>query len=295
MRYTLRQLEVFLAVARHESVSRAGDEPAMSQSAVSGALADLERQFDVQLFDRVGKRLRLNGLGRSVRARAEALAAQAKELESLFESKSEVGELRVGATLTIGSHVAVPLLARFLAEHPDAKVGLDVANTAEIARKVSNFEIDLGLVEGELVEPELEVLPWCDDELVVFGPPGHPSTKRRTLDDEALREATWIVREPGSGTRQAFDRAMHGLLPELRIGIELQHTEAIKAAVKAGLGLGCLSKLALVDELRRKELVALRVPGRDFGRRFYFVLHERKHRGPALERFLAICRRHPPS
>lgn len=295
MRFTLRQLQVFLAVARHESVSRAAVELAMSQSAVSGALADLEHQFDVELFDRVGKRLRLNALGRGVRPRAEALAAQAKELEALFDRKSELGELRVGATVTIGSHVAVPLLARFLAEHPGARVTLDVANTAEIARRVANFEIDLGLVEGELAEPELEVLPWCDDELVVFGPPGHASTKRRSLDDEALRAASWVVREPGSGTRQAFDRAMHGLLPELRIALELQHTEAIKSAVKAGLGLGCLSKLALVDELRRKELVALRVPTRDFRRQFYFVLHERKHRAPGLERFLAICRRHPPS
>src|SRR5687767_3704241 len=103
MRYTLRQLEVFLAVARVESVSRAAQALFMSQSAVSGSLADLERQFDVQLFDRVGKRLQLSGLGRAVRARAEAALDQALELERALDSGKEVGRLRVGATLTIGN------------------------------------------------------------------------------------------------------------------------------------------------------------------------------------------------
>ena len=98
MRYTLRQLEVFLAVARHESVSRAAQGLAMSQSAVSGALADLERQFDVQLFERLGKRLQLSTLGRTLRARAEALQEQAREFENELCSHDAVGQLRVGAS-----------------------------------------------------------------------------------------------------------------------------------------------------------------------------------------------------
>src|SRR3712207_5787514 len=102
MRYTLRQLEVFLAVARVESVSRAAETLFMSQSAVSGSLADLERQFDVQLFDRVGKRLQLSTLGRALRARAEAALEQARDFERALDGKKEVGRLRVGATLTIG-------------------------------------------------------------------------------------------------------------------------------------------------------------------------------------------------
>src|SRR3954454_16014098 len=102
MRFTLRQLEVFLAVARDQSVSKAATELAMSQSAVSGALADLESQFDVQLFDRVGKRLQLSGLGSALRPRAQALHEQAGELEQALDRHSGIGLLRVGATLTIG-------------------------------------------------------------------------------------------------------------------------------------------------------------------------------------------------
>jgi DNA-binding transcriptional LysR family regulator len=286
MRYTLRQLEVFLAVASQESVSRAAETLAMSQSAVSGALADLERQFDIQLFERLGKRLQLSPLGRSLRAQADALQQQAQEFESQLASHDAVGRLRVGATLSIGNHLLVPEIARFMREHPNARVTLDVANTAEIARRVLNFEIDIGLVEGELQEPELEVRRWRPDELIVFCAPSNPLAQKTALNDRDLIESPWIVREPGSGTRQAFERAMHGILSDLKIILELQHTEAIKGAVQAGLGLGCVSRVALEDEFRYGTLLPCRVPERDFHRWFYAVMHQRKYQSAAVLRFL---------
>ncbi len=290
MRYTLRQLEVFLAVARTGSVTRAGDELAMSQSAVSGALADLERQFDVRLFDRIGKRLRLSDVGRALRARAESVQDAARELETALVRHADGGSLRVGATLTIGNYVAVPLMARFMREKPGALVRLDIANTEEIARRVANFEIDVGLIEGELAHADLVVTPFRDDELVVFSAPTHPLAKKRLLDDADLVGAAWIVREHGSGTRQAFERAMTGILSELRIALELPHTEVIKRAVEAGLGLGCVSRLALADAFRAKTLKPCPVPHRDFRRRFYTVLHRQKHVGTELQRWLALLR-----
>jgi DNA-binding transcriptional LysR family regulator len=291
MRFTLRQLEVFLAVARSESVSRAAQELAMSQSAVSSALQDLETQFEVLLFDRIGKRLQLSALGHSLRAAAEALQEQAQAFEQALRERRDFGLLRVGATLTIGNYVTVPLMARFMREHPGTRVTLEVANTAEIARKVLNFEIDVGLVEGELLEAELQVSRWCDDELVVFCAPDHPFAKKPALDDADLCSAPWIVREQGSGTRQAFERAMQGILSELRVGLELQHTEAIKSAVEAGLGIGCISRIALSAEFRSGTLAACRVPHRDFRRQFYFVLHKQKYRRAGVESWLSLCRR----
>ena len=288
MRYSLRQLEVFLAVARTGSVSRAGDELAMSQSAVSGSLADLERQFDVRLFDRIGKRLQLSAVGSALRSRAEAVWDEARELESALANHAEGGRLRVGATLTIGNYVAVPLMARYMREQPGSLVRLDIANTEEIARRVVNFEIDVGLIEGELSHPQLDVKAFRDDELVVFSAPTHPLAKKRTLTDADLKSASWIVREPGSGTRQAFDRAMAGILPELHLTLELPHTEVIKRAVEAGLGLGCVSRLALADAFRHGTLKPRPVPHRDFRRRFYYVLHRQKHVGIDIKRWLAL-------
>jgi len=288
MRYTLRQIEVFLAVARTGSVSRAGDELGMSQSAVSGSLADLESQFDIRLFDRIGKRLRLSEMGRSLRSHAEAVWDQAHELESELATHADSARLRVGATLTIGNYVAVPLMAKFMREKAGSAVRLDIANTEEIARRVANFEIDVGLIEGELAHPHLVVTSFRDDELVVFSSPAHPLAKKRALADADLKSASWIVREQGSGTRQAFDRAMTGILPELHITLELPHTEVIKRAVEAGLGLGCVSRLALTDAFRAGTLKPCPVPHRSFRRKFYYVLHRQKHVGTELARWLAL-------
>lgn len=289
MRYTLRQLDVFLAVAHHENVTRAAEQLAMSQSAASGALKDLEQQFDVQLFDRVGKRLQLNELGRLLRPKAESLQEQAKEFEQELIKHKRVGRLKLGATLTIGNYLAVALLAEFLVREPDAEVSLEVANTRAITQQVLNYEIDLGLIEGELNHPDLEVIRWCDDELVVFCAPDHPWAKRTKLTDDDLLAANWIVRESGSGTRQGFDRAMYGLLPDLTIGLELQHTEAIKRAVRAGMGVSCLSRITLEDAFSQGTLVPQSVPHRDLQRAFYFILHKEKYRSTGVERWLELC------
>jgi DNA-binding transcriptional LysR family regulator len=290
MRYSLRQLEVFLAVAKHDSVSRAAKELALSQSAVSEALGELERQFSIKLFERIGKRLALSELGRAVRPAAEALHAQAHEFEAQLSSQTIVGTLRIGATLSIGDYLVPALMARFMREQPGARATLHVANTAEIARKVMNFELDLGIVEGELFEPELEVTRWRPDELVVFCAPNHPFAQKPLLVDRDLLTARWIVREPGSGTRQAFERAMQGILPDLDIALELQHSEAIMSAVKAGLGVGCISRIALSEALAHGTLVGCRVARRSLRRHFFFVLHKRKYRSAGVRAWLAICR-----
>ena len=292
MRYTLRQLEVFLATAHFENVTRAAESLAMSQSAASGALQDLEQQFDVQLFDRVGKRLQANELAYFLRPKAEALIEQARELERALFNHTAVAQLQLGATLTIGNYLAVGLIAEFMQQNPGARVSLEVANTEAIARQVLNFDLDIGLVEGELQHPDLEVSLWREDELVVFCAPGHPLAGRDALSDEDLLAAEWILRETGSGTRQGFDRAMHGLLTAQTIKLELQHTEAIKRAVEAGLGISCLSRIALQDSFKRGNLVALNVPHRDLQRAFYFILHKNKYRSAGIERWLELCRRH---
>jgi DNA-binding transcriptional LysR family regulator len=238
----------------------------------------------------VGKRLQLSALGRSVRPAAESVLEQARALEHDLTSRRGAARLRLGATLTIGNHLAPPLMARFMSEHPGAEVTLAIGNTEEIARQVVNFEIDVGLIEGELEHADLEVTPWRQDKLVVFCAPAHPLARKRALTDEDLRAATWIVRERGSGTRQTFDRAMHGLLASLRIALELEHTEAIKSAVVAGLGLGCVSPITLQDALKTSRVKVCKVPHRDFRRQFYFVVHKQKYRGVGVQQWLDLCR-----
>lgn len=288
MRYTLRQLEIFLATAHHENLSRAAQTLAMSQSAASGALKELEQQFDIQLFDRIGKRLKLNDFGRVLQPRAEELIERAKELEMALGKHMDAGPIKVGATLSIGNYLAVPLIARYMEENPGSRVTLEVDNTATVSQKVLRYELDMGLIEGEVNDPDLHISPWRADELVVFCSPRHPLAGRRELADGDLKRARWILRESGSGTRQAFDRAMHDLLPELTVMLELQHTEAIKRAVEGDMGLGCLSRVTLVDAFAQGRLVPLPVPQRDFTRAFYLILHKQKYRSAAIESWLAL-------
>lgn len=289
MRYTLRQLEVFLATAYFQNVTKAADSLAMSQSAASGALKDLEQQFDVLLFDRVGKRLQVNELGRLLRPKAEALLEQARDLESQLSKHKDVGRLKIGATLTIGNYLAVGLIAEFIKQTPAARISLEVANTASIVKQVINFELDIGLIEGEIHHPDLDVSHWRDDDLVVFCSASHRWAKKRQLTDENLLSANWILREQGSGTRQGFDRAMHGLISQQNITLELQHTEAIIRAVEADMGISCLSRIALEDSFRRGSLVPLAVPHRDLTRAFYFILRKDKYRSAGIKKWLELC------
>ncbi len=294
MRYTLRQLEVFLAIAHHQNVSKAALQLNLSQSAASSSLKELEQQFDLQLFDRIGKRLQLNEQGRLMRPKAENLLDQAAELEQTFLTQAEAGNLKVGATLTIGNYLAVNIMAEMMRQQPNANIKLEVANTAIISQKVLNYDLDIGLIEGELQNSELEVTPWRDDELAVFCSPEHPLAKkaltRKKISDKDLLAASWILRETGSGTQQAFERAMVGIFPNLKVAHELQHTEAIKRAVEANLGIACLSEITLKEAFERGSLIRLPVLHRNFRRKFYFIMHKQKFRSAGIEQWMLLCK-----
>ena len=291
-KFTLRQLSVFLSAAHYENLSKAAEHLSMSQSAASSALKDLEQQFDVQLFDRAGKRLKINELGVLLRPKAEALLAQADEIECLLRHHQDLGHLNVGATLTIGNYLCVGIMAEYMKQHEGTRVSLEVANTSEIVRKVERFELDIGLIEGELQHPDLDVVPWREDELVICCSPDHPLAQTQVLTDDDLLSIDWVIRESGSGTRQAFERAMSGLLSQLTIALELQHTEAIKRAVEANLGVGVLSHIAVKEAFARGTLVPLSAPHRHWIRHFYFVLHQQKFKTAGVNQWMTLCRQY---
>ena len=289
MKYSLRQLEVFLATARHENLSRAARDLSMSQSAASDSLKELEHQFDIQLFDRIGKRLQLNDFGRVLQPRAEELLERARELESALRKHQDMGVIKVGATLSIGNYLAIPLIARYREDFPQSKIKLIVDNTEQISQKVASFMLDVGLIEGEIHNDSLNIIRWKEDELQVFCAADHPLAKKGRLTDKDILGAPWILREQGSGTRQTFDRAMHDLLPDLQIDLELEHTEAIKRAVQAGMGLGCVSRVTIEDGIRDGRFVPLTVKGRDLKRSFYLISHKEKYMSAAIQHWLALC------
>ncbi len=290
MKTTLRQLEVFFEVARLGSVSEAAKSLAMSQSAASSALGELERQFDIRLFDRVGRAVRLNALGEQLLPMAADVLDRMREVEKHLGGEPGPGHLRVGATLTIGNYLATLIVADYLRRYPSARADLHVHNTATIVARLLAYELDIGLIEGECNHPDLEVVPWVADALVVFCAPTHPLASQGAVSLDDLAAADWILREAGSGTRSTFEHAMHHQWATLNIRLELEHTEAIKRAVEAGLGLGCISRLALRDAFRRGSLVPIEMPDLDLRREFSFVWHRHKFQTPGMQRFLVLCR-----
>ncbi|RDB44547.1 LysR family transcriptional regulator [Halomonas sp. DQ26W] len=290
MRYTLRQLEVFVAVAQHESVSHAARVLSLSQSAASTALSELERQFDCQLLDRIGKRLKLNALGFQLLPKAVALLDRAEEIEELLRGQRGIGSLDVGATLTIGNYLATLLISDFMQRHPDSRVRLQVRNTSAIIERIVHHELDLGLIEGDCQHEDVVMQPWVEDELAVFCSPRHPLAHIGEVDMDKLLRADWIMREQGSGTRLTLEQATRHRRGRFNILLELEHTEGIKRAVESGLGIGCISKLALRDAFRRGSLVPIPTPDLDLSRQFAFIWHRHKYLATGMREFLRLCR-----
>lgn len=285
---TLRQLGVFVAVARAGSTRAAADRVARSQSAASSALAELEATLGVKLFDRVGRRLTLNAQGRALLPRAVNLLEQAAEIGQLFGAADQ-GALRVAASFTVGEYLLPPLIAGWKRVHPGTRLRLDIANTRAVLDAVAALEVDVGFIEGARTHPDLDVAHWRDDELVVVAAAGHPMAGRR-VDRAWLRAAPWILREPGSGTREGADRWLVPGLGRLRIEMELGSNEAVKRAVAAGQGVGLLSVHAVAEAVAAGTLARLQTPLPRMHRSLAIVTHRERQPGRALAGFLAHCR-----
>jgi DNA-binding transcriptional LysR family regulator len=284
---TLAQLEVFAAIARGGSVRAAAGQVARSQSAASSALAELESALGVQLFDRVGRRLVLNENGRALLPKAAAIVEQALDAESLFK-EAHAAPLRLAASFTIGEYLLPDLIVQWKRMNPVAQVRLDISNTHEVLDAVASFAVDVGFIEGNHTHPDLRVRRWRTDELVVVASSAHPLAARRaTLG--SLAQAGWILREPGSGTRDASDRWLVPHLPHVDVELELGSNEAVKRAVASGLGLGCLSRHAVNDAIASGWLVELGTALPPMRRTLSVVVHRAKQLGSASRAFLEHC------
>ena len=283
MHITLRQLEVFAEVLKSGSTTQASVMLALSQSAVSAALTALEGQLGVQLFDRVGKRLVVNEHGRLLYPRALALLEQTTEIEQLF--REDNGAIRVYASSTIGNYILPAMIARYRQDFPDLPLELSVGNSQDVINAVLDFRVDIGLIEGPCHSTEIISEPWLEDELVVFAAPSSPLTKG-PVTLEQLAASPWILRERGSGTRELVDYLLLSHLPRFQMAMELGNSEAIKHAVRHGLGISCLSRRVIAEQLQAGTLSEVPVPLPRLVRTLWRVHHRQKHLSNAITRFL---------
>ena len=289
MSLSLRQLEIFEKIASTGSVTRAGEELLLTQSAVSMALSQLEQLSSVPLFERAGRRLLLNDAGRLLLKDAREILQSVKRVEQQLQGESGqlTGELLIGGSTTIANYLLPSLLGDFARRYPHTRVQLTVGNTQQVADLLATGQLDIAFVEGPCHNRDLVAVHWRDDELVVVAGAEHPWGKDQHVTSEQLAAAPWIMREKGSGTREIFEDAMERTGISYRIALEFGHTEAIKNGVVAGLGVSCLSRIAVDRELEYGRLVEVASPLL-LGRSLTLLKRRNSHCTALLEAFLKV-------
>lgn len=296
MRLTLRQLQVFISIAKTGSTTSAASDIALSQSAVSASIGELERILNTRLFDRVGKRLLLNDHGRAMLTQALVLVKNAEDLEKSYLDVNAPSILIIGASLTIGNYLLPGLLARYWRTlgHPlgDSVPPLQVivGNSADILTKVANFEVDIGLIEGPCHRADIELTPWLEDELVLVAAPFHPVVQQyggKPIPPDRLARVNWLLRERGSGTREALEHALLPHITQLKSSLEFNDHEAIKQSAIEGLGIACLSRFVVADVMATGKLVELNTMFCGLKRHFSLILHHQKRVTPGMQQFIS--------
>jgi DNA-binding transcriptional LysR family regulator len=257
-----RRLQVFHAVAKHRSFTKAAEALYMTQPAVTFQVKQLEEQFNARLFDRSHGRISLTSAGELVLDYAERILKLSGELEArMAEMSGEVaGPLAIGASLTNGEFILPQVIGEFQALHPRVQIHLAVGNSELIESRVAERTLDLGFIESPSHLAILETEQICEDELVAICAPQSPIARLRRVEPARLLEQPYVRREPGSGTREFADRYFrsHGISPDdLNVVMELASTVAIKSVVETGLGFSLMSRAAIVKELRLGTLVAI--------------------------------------
>ncbi len=285
-RYTLRQLDTFLEVARQLSVSRAADALHVTQPAVSMQIRQLEEAVGMPLFEQVGRKIRLTDAGLDVEAYAIGAVAQLKQLEDAMAQRRGLKKGRVTLAMVSTAKYFVPmLLVKFRKRFPDIEVSLQIHNRENIMQLLARNEIDLVIMGRAPDTLDCVATAFATNPLGVISSPEHPLSRRRAAPLSMLDGQEFVVRESGSGTRQAMERlfAENDIHP--RIVMEMPSNETIKQAVMAGMGLSFLSLRTIRHELASGHLVLLDVAGLPLVRHWHITHLASKRLSPPASEF----------
>lgn len=285
-RITIKQLAVFVAVAKENSVTLAANRMGLSQAAVSQGLTDIEHLLNRRLFDRVGRRLVLNTEGKTLLP----LATEILERVSTIEAPENTSYffLRLGTSQAIARHRLTPIINTFLQEKPQGHIHVDIDNSTPIAHSLLHFDLDAAFIEGKNYDSALLTLPWQEDRLVIIAAPHHPLANQPIRPDR-LTDADWILSKRGSGCREAFEQAILPYFQANRIRLEISDHESICNAVQVGLGLACVSANGIQEAVNQGKLVVLNLPWLKLQQTIHLVVHRQKHLSKPLLLFLKQC------
>lgn len=289
---TTRDLEIFMTVAECGKMCDAAKLLFISQSSVSQAIANIEREYDILLFERLSKGLFLTPNGIKLLSYAKRIFSVEREMNIFLETASRTKSLRVGASITVGTCVLSPILLNVEKLVPGVEFSVSVANTSLLEGMLLRNEIDIGLVEGEITESELISKNVMKDELVLVCGRKDMFFGRSTVRPEELAGRNLILREIGSGTRAIFENQMKTAGYSYSVRWSCYNSEAIRNAVSDGHGISVISKRLVEDDVNQGRLWACNIADMDLTRFFSVVYHRDKNISEEMTQFIVCCSRY---
>lgn len=288
---TLRHMKIFCAVCDADcNTTRAAENMNMTQPAVSLAIKELEQYYGIVLFDRIGRRLKITPAGENFLQYALRISAQFNDMEREMRNWDSVGLLRVGASITIGSQFLPGYVKAFYIRHPGTEVQVTVAPSDRLEHAIMNNKLDFALIEGISHNPAMYAEEYMEDRLSIIASPKEGFRQGQRLSLEQFKRQRFLLREPGSGTREVFDKAASNAGISVKPIWEATSTTALVNAVINGLGIAVLPHRMIQGALERGLVVTIGAEGMDFRRSFYILRHKDKYLTPAAKSFLDLCR-----
>lgn len=286
-----QHLRVFITVAEKQNFSRAAEEHHMTQPAVSQYIRAFEDNIGTRLLERSNKYVRLNKAGEIVYHHGKEILGLYTKMQNLVDdlAKKADGPLSIGASYTFGEYVLPRIIANLQGTYPDIQPTVTIGNTAKIADLIGSHQLDVGIVEGHFEGQELITEPFAEDSMVIVAPADHTLTKKDQVEIRELEKETWIVREHGSGTREAVERffRLFELAPAKLM--KFSSTQPIKESVEVGLGISLLSHWAIKKELKNGDLKIIHIKGLPLTRQFSIVTKSH-FQTKALDVFISLLR-----
>lgn len=286
---TLRHFKIFAAVCDTMNMTAAAEKLYMSQSAVSQAIAELERYYDVRLFERLSRKLYLTQAGKRLLSYARPIIRMNAEAKTSMQTLLENSSIRLGASVTVSAYVLPKQVAAFGKISLQTDITVIEDNTQKIENLILQDEIDIGLVEGDISSPDIVIRPFLEDELMLICAANHRFAQYTEIEPKELEHEKFIIREKGSGTRKTFEDMMtvNGLA--WRESWTCNNADTIKIAVAEGLGVSVISRRAVANEIAAGVLCEKQVRGIRFNRQFKIVYHKNKYLTEPMEQFIQLC------
>lgn len=286
---TLRHMKIFVSVFRHSNVTRAADELHLAQPSVSFAIKELEDYYGIRLFERIGKRITPTETGKEFFGYALHIVSMFDEMEKKIRNWDAIGTIRIGASITIGTHILPPLLKRYQSDYPDLRTEVMIKKSAAVEHHILDNDIDIGLIENQPEHPDIIALPFMEDFLQAIVAPNHPLAECSEITLEQLAEYPFLMREKGSAGREILDACFALRQIAVRPLWESSSTQAIVRGVAEGLGVAVLPCLLVKKNIEEHavKMIPFTLP---LTRKLNIIYHKSKYLTNNMNAFINLCK-----